>query len=478
MNDVIIIGAGLGGLECGALLSQRGYKVLVLEQGAKIGGCLQSYGKKSTCFDTGFHYVGGIGEGQSLHAAFATLGLIDLPWHRLDLQGFEKISIGSHSYTLDQGFDNFALSLSQQFPNESEGIRKYTDLLRRIAEARGEEAARLNEELMGISAWRYLVDTFKSPLLIDVVSGASMKMELRRATLPLFTFAHVNSSSVEGSWRIVGGGQQIADRLADIIRGNGGDVVCNSRVIELVELDGHIDEVRCANGQSYKACIFISDIHPTSTCSLVKHPKKMRQSYIYRMGTLENTFGMLTVQLHLRPGFMSYFNYNHYIYCRPDVWSLHEYNDPVGGMMISCYVPADGSQYAKQLDILTPIPLTKFNRWRKTSLGGRGGDYYQVKDKIASRCIDIAESFYPGLRKASRAIVSTPLTWQSYTLTPQGSAYGVEKDYNNPLSTIISPRTPLPNLFLTGQSLAVHGIHGVTQTAFETVRNVENYGKG
>jgi len=30
--DVIIIGSGIGGLICGALLSKRGYKVLVLEQ--------------------------------------------------------------------------------------------------------------------------------------------------------------------------------------------------------------------------------------------------------------------------------------------------------------------------------------------------------------------------------------------------------------------------------------------------------------
>lgn len=472
MYDVVIIGAGLGGLECGTLLSQRGYRVLVLEQGKRIGGCLQSYARKSTIFDTGFHYVGGIGEGQSLHVAFAILGLLDLPWHRLDIHGFEKISIGSQSYTLDQGFDNFAQSLTQQFPNESEGIRKYTDLLRNITTARGDEAIRLNEKLMNTSAWQYLADTFKNPMLIDVISGTSMKMELRRATLPLFTFAHVNSTFVEGSWRIVGGGQQIVDRLASRIRGNGGEVVCNAEVVELVERDGRVVEARCANGNSYEAKVFISDIHPASTCRLVKHPQKLRQSYLYRMFRLENTFGMFTVQLHLRPGFMSYLNYNHYIYRSPDVWSLHENNDPVSGIMISGCVPGDGSRNAKQLDILTPISLSTFRRWEKTCIGRRGVNYEILKDKIANKCLDIAEDYYPGLRKASRAIVSTPLTWQNYTLTPNGSAYGVRKNYNDPLSTIISPRTSLPNLFLTGQSLAVHGVYGVTQTAFETVKAV------
>ena len=32
MHDVLIIGSGLGGLECGALLAKRGMKVLVLER--------------------------------------------------------------------------------------------------------------------------------------------------------------------------------------------------------------------------------------------------------------------------------------------------------------------------------------------------------------------------------------------------------------------------------------------------------------
>ena len=72
--DVIVIGAGLGGLECACLLSQAGRSVLVLEKEHQTGGCLQSYRRRGLDYDTGFHYVGGLGEGQSLHDAFARLG--------------------------------------------------------------------------------------------------------------------------------------------------------------------------------------------------------------------------------------------------------------------------------------------------------------------------------------------------------------------------------------------------------------------
>ncbi|HEY8915657.1 MAG TPA: NAD(P)-binding protein, partial [Chitinophaga sp.] len=36
--DVAIIGSGLGGLVCGALLSRNGYRVAVFEKNKQIGG--------------------------------------------------------------------------------------------------------------------------------------------------------------------------------------------------------------------------------------------------------------------------------------------------------------------------------------------------------------------------------------------------------------------------------------------------------
>lgn len=41
--DIIIIGSGLGGLECGAILSKEGYNVCVLEKNELFGGCFQTY---------------------------------------------------------------------------------------------------------------------------------------------------------------------------------------------------------------------------------------------------------------------------------------------------------------------------------------------------------------------------------------------------------------------------------------------------
>jgi all-trans-retinol 13,14-reductase len=70
---------------------------------------------------------------------------------------------------------------------------------------------------------------------------------------------------------------------------------------------------------------------------------------------------------------------------------------------------------------------------------------------------------FPGIRgKVDSYYTSTPLTYRDYTGTHKGSIYGMQKDYNNPMKTMVLPRTNLPNLFLTGQNINVHGVVGVT----------------
>ena len=52
--DIIIIGAGLGGLTAGATLAKEGKRVLVLEQHFAVGGCATTYRRKGVTFEVGF----------------------------------------------------------------------------------------------------------------------------------------------------------------------------------------------------------------------------------------------------------------------------------------------------------------------------------------------------------------------------------------------------------------------------------------
>ena len=127
--DVVIIGSGFGGLTCAHLLAKAGRKVLVLEAHWQPGGCMQSYQRKGHSFDTGLHYVGGLGDGETLHDIFEKLGLLQLPWHRMDVDCTDQIIIEGQTYCLAQGFDHFVEVLADRFPQQRSSLQKYVEML-------------------------------------------------------------------------------------------------------------------------------------------------------------------------------------------------------------------------------------------------------------------------------------------------------------------------------------------------------------
>ncbi len=300
--DVVIIGSGLGGLECGYILARQGMQVLVLEQGKQPGGCLQSYQRGKLTYDTGFHYVGGLDKGQSLHTAFKYLGLLDLPWHRMDADGFDRVTIGERTFSFAEGYDSFVQRLAEDFPSERTALQRYAELLRltsmqqfSVLNPFADETSTSSSALMETSAWQYLNENFCNQLLINVLSGTSLKMELRKESLPLFTFLHGNSSFIESSWRLKGDGSQIVNKLTNGIRSQGGEIICNAKVQELAEKDGRLIYAECSNGVRFEGNMFICDIHPAQICQLVRQSNLMKPAYRNRINNLENTFGMFTV---------------------------------------------------------------------------------------------------------------------------------------------------------------------------------------
>ena len=53
-----------------------------------------------------------------------------------------------------------------------------------------------------------------------------------------------------------------------------------------------------------------------------------------------------------------------------------------------------------------------------------------------------------------------------------GNMYGYVKDASNPMKTLIPSKTKLDNLYLTGQSINMHGVLGVTIGAVVTCSEI------
>ena len=462
MHDVLIIGSGLGGLECGALLAKRGMRVLVLEGSNQPGGCMQSFRRGGLHYDTGLHYVGGLASGQAMHKAFAELGLLDLPWQRMD-EDFDHVIISGRHFAFHQGYEAFVEGLAKDFPHQREALQSFVQRLQNIT-----------AEDMDVCAYDYLQETFSDELLLNVVSAAAMKTELRKESLPLFNFAHTCSSYIESSWRLKGDGNLLVNKLISTIQEAGGEVKTNSRVVRLEEAEGRISSAICADGQTYEAEYFISDIHPAVLCDLLEECPSVRKAFRRRMTSSENTCGMFTAQLSIKPETLRYFAHNVFVYDKPNVWTMTEENAPVKGVMISARVPEDGSDKLRQIDLLTPMPWHECQAWTETKVGRRGEDYKAFCQQKTKECIALAEQYIPGLSEmVEQCYTSTPLTYRDYLGSPEGGAFGMRKDCRCSMLSFHSVSTPLPNLLLTGQSIILPGIEGVTMTAFETCGKIK-----
>jgi all-trans-retinol 13,14-reductase len=431
--------------------------------------------------------VGGLDEGQPLHRLFTYFKLMDLPWRRMDETAFDEVIIEGKSYPFANGYDRFAETLSNYFPHQQKNLKKYTAFLRDVSDHIFDSFTKKPEEdlygtsLFAQSAYDYLTSTIDDPLLRNVLSGASLKMELNPRTLPLYIFAQINSSFIQSAWRLQGGGYQIADSLVRSIRANGGTVLLKAEVTRLIEANGKITTAEIngflkQNSEYVEADYFIANTHPAVALSLITESKQIRNIYRKRIANLENTFGMFTANIALKENQLPYQNRNIYIYKNQDVWQYADYKpDNINTCaIVSFQPPEDGSPYTRNMDILTPMYPQEVAQWTETTVGHRGEGYVAYKNQKAEACLQLAAPFIPGLKEANltevieKIYTNTSLTYRDYTGTPQGSAYGIRKNHNQLMTTLLSPRTPEPNLFLTGQNLNLHGILGVSMTSFFT----------
>jgi len=474
--DVIIIGSGLGGLECGYILSKKGYKVCILEQNAQIGGCLQTFTRGGTVFDTGFHYVGGLDEGQSLNRLFSYFDLIDLPWHKLDEDAFAEVIIDENPFFLATGHKRFVDTLVKDFPNQRKQLETYTDFLKQVGDNIFESFTGdfPNSALFGRSAYSFLQETIDDPMLRNVLSGCSLTMELYSEKLPLYVFAQINNSFIQSTWRLKGEGSMIAEKLAENIRLMGGVIITKAKATQMIETDGRITAVEYNNEEQVSGTYVISDLHPARTLSLLPESRYIRKSYRNRISTMPNTFGMFTVHLKLKKSTLPYLNRNIFIYKDDSVWDykLNELNNQTTSALVNYKLPATGD-YTENIDILTPMRWEEVAGWADSSIGKRGADYESFKQQKAESCIELVSERISGLKNCIEKIyTSTPLSYRDYTGTQNGSAYGMQKDFNDTLGTIIVPQTQISNLFLAGQNLNLHGILGVSMTSFFTCAKI------
>ena len=480
-KKTVIVGAGLGGLFCGAILAKEGWPVLVLEKHHVAGGGLHTFKRNGQWFETGMHYVTGFEEGGALQRLCTYLGIMDkIEFSPLNPDAFDILRIGSQNtdYCFPLGEASFTQRLCAYFPHQREQIEAYmrdlvamTDPVDMLWLRPSDHSVRY-EQGRGLEPLETFMESyFSDPKLMSILLWNSALYGGRRNSSPAFLHAIISRFFIKGATRFAFGSQQLADALVALIHAHGGEVRVKAEVCK-AELDHtkRMTAVQIVSGERIEGEYFISTVHPE--VSLGWFPESaFSKAFCDRMKAQKHTDSTFSLFFTLKPEKFPFFNSNVFWaadyedVCRPPVWEAS------GPRTIMATTPPMGKEgiFARSLKITAPISSFPFNRWKGTVSGARGNDYELCKQRYTELLCKSATTLFPNLPSAVETLFSaTPLTYQTYSGSVDGSNYGFFKDCRDYHFSRLLPRTKIPNFFFSGQNLNMHGILGVPISAVIT----------
>ena len=487
-GDVTIIGSGLGGLSCGVILAKNGYHVTVLEQSNQTGGCLQCFSRHGARFETGMHFVGSAGEGQTLARLMHYLEIDkDVHLSQLDPSGYDVVALGGKHYKFANGRKAFIRQMTEYFPSQHDNLVRYFDLIEQIANASSlhslkyaESDAVVNTEYQLRSINEVIDSIITDPLLAKVLVGNLPLYAAEKDKTPFSTHAFITDFYNQSAYRFIGGSDTVAKSLANTIRKYGGEIKTRSRATHIVCDDTHATGVEI-NDKDFLPCDYvISDAHPIRTLELLDS-HLIRPAFRKRIESIPQTVGGFSVYLRFNEGKVPYLNYNYYGYRNDSPWDCEKYTeqDWPKGFLYMHFCQQEHPEFATTGVVLSYMQMSDVKKWKGTKVGGRGQDYEDFKHRKAERLIDELEEHFPGIRdNIEEYFTSTPLTYLDYTGTEGGSMYGNAKDIGLGAACRVPQRTRVPNVYLTGQNINSHGMLGVlvgsivTCSEFVTARTI------
>ena len=484
--DVLVIGSGLSGLFSALLLAKAGKSVCVLEKNQQYGGNLQTFVRNNTLFDTGVHYIGSLAEGQVLYEYFKDVGIAaHLSLECLDINGYDRICFGDTPnviYPHAQGYENFVKQLLSYFPNEKKALEEYAHTMQSICDKfplyRHKQAvADYDVHTLSLKLLDFLNSITNNERLKAVLLGSNFLYGGTDEQTPLYVHALSVNSYIESAWRLTQGGSQITNLLIDKLRQYGADLFNQREVVGFEYNEGNtINTVLTKQGEQFVAKQIISAIDVKQLLNITgKTPFK--PSFCKRVQGLQPTVAAFSLHLVLKPNSFRYLPYN--VYWFKDNNSVyHATNYPTNNFpisyMLSMNPPKDSREYTDNVTILTYMNTDELQRWQNsfttnTEGNPRGNQYEVFKSQRAMDLLDVVAQQFPTLKSAiAHYYTSTPLTYRDYIGNPTGALYGYKKNANHIMESVFMPQTHIKNLYVTGQSVAMHGLVGVTISAVLT----------
>ncbi len=485
--DLVVVGSGMGGLTCALILAKEGFKVCVLEQHYRPGGCLHRFFRKRVPFDTGFHYLGGVGKDGTMAKYLRFLGVADqLHWHDLDPDGFDVLEFPGYQFKVPTGWPALKQRLHDEFPKEKHAIDTYAAACKKIIDESFaysfQKPPEVSGEYTNVALAPFIRSLTQDKRLYAVLTGQSFLYGVDPPTTPLELHALVLDSMLQGPVGLDGGGDALAKTMVDAIRAHGGVVQTRTKVTAIEMKNGVVESVRTERAgrtgepphvdRLFARCV-ISNAHPVHTLDLLP-PNTYRPAFTSRVRESRNSIGCSAVYFESTSTHPARRKHNIYSFPSLDVDQMYLDRQPGDtsdrGLFLT--FPSDREPDWDGPRIVLALGLMGWNevkQWAGTKTGHRPPEYAEFKARHTRELQAQIEKLLPDHAGHLKPIeTSTPLTNADYTASPEGSLYGLRHGMERWGRYALASRTKVDNLYFTGHSILMPGIVGVTIGAFVT----------
>ena len=456
-TDVVVVGAGFGGLSAAILLARLGRKVTLVESAAHPGGCLRGYSREGVDCPVGVHYFGAAAPGEMLGDFIDMLGVRPaLKLRRLGGGGVidRFVFDDEEIFDLPDTVEKFETGLRKRFSDAPDAVDFVMHVCHAAAASLRTDAAHAAPSALPVtrSAFDVLTENGVPERLKDILSLHGFLLGLNLCDCPAAFLLVATASLLMSAWELGCTGVDMANALVHSALDVGVNLIAGDGVAA-IDVAGHgASGVRLESGTGIDADVVVAAVHPKTMVGLI--PKgALPEEYRLGIGKLEETTGMLCAvalldeKLHPAQDF-NWFRLHGVPSQRPE---------GVYGQIRPTSLPGQ-----TRLIALVESHYEDWSAWRDTHTGRRGIDYRAEKMRRAEKMIaDLAAGIGP-LHEPRVVDVWTPLTLRDWVAAPLGGAYGAMHSVKNGLSYLVLSRPPLDRLFLVGQSALAPGLLGVS----------------
>jgi phytoene dehydrogenase-like protein len=435
--DVIIIGAGLGGLTAGAKLAREGKKVLLIEQHSKPGGCATTFRRGDFTFEVGLHEMDGPSPRDMKNKIFNELGVFDNV-EFVRIPEFYRFIHNHIDITIPHDPSEAGRILKDSFPEEASGVDAFFDqILNLKRKSAGSE---------------YPVDKSLGEFLDSIMSNDDLKLILL-GNLGYFhddpySISLAYYSAAQGSYFnggasfIKGGSQKLSDYYADFIRKHDGDVVLNHLVNKLIiennKLVG-VSYTKQGKASSDEINVFADEIVANTAMQNVAEflPGKPGSILKKEIGKQKNGASLLTIYFgfksdlnKLRNHHYSTFIFDSSVNTQADILKNNQGNFQSRSFTFIDYGRIDSKLAPDGKSVGAICCIDYLKEWENLS----DEEYKAKKEMVAGIFIKRLDDLLPGITAEIEYYeVGTPATVSRYTMNPGGAVYGFAQTPGKPV---------------------------------------------